>query len=327
VKSIGLVGLPYSGKSTLFTALTHSGSAGGRANQAVVTVPDPRVEELQRLEGSGKAVHAQVRFVDEPGGTSSAHSLAELREADALCVVLRAFGPDADAARDWAEVRADLILADLAVVESALEGARKRARVSKDASAEAEAQERAQEALGSETLLRDAGFDATQIDSLRGLGLFTLKPWVPVANLEEGSELPADLPEGTVPVWAELEAETAEMTDSEAREILAEFGVTEPGLLRVIRACYRALDLVTFLTANDREAHAWQAPDGATATEAAGVIHSDMQRGFIRAEVIGFDDLVSAGGRHPAKERGLVRVEGKDYVVREGDVLQIRFAV
>ena len=327
VKDIGLVGAPYSGKTTLFTALTRHGAAGGRANQAVVPASDPRLEVLARLEGSARIVPAQVRFVDVPGGTSSAQGIARLRQVDALCVVVRAFGPDADPPKELAEVRAELLLADLAVVESALEGARKRARGGRSPAEEVAALERAHEALAAETPLRDAALDEEARRHLRAVAPLTLKPEVVVANLEEGAQVPPGLPEGTIGVWAALEAETAGMPEDEARALLEGFGVTEPGLERVIRACYRALDLITFLTFNPDEARAWEVRRGAKAPEAAGVIHSDLERGFIRAEVVAFDDLVAAGGWDAAKHRGLVRIEGKDYEVREGDVIHVRFAV
>lgn len=327
MKDIGLVGVPYSGKSTLFTALTRHGAAGGRANQAVVPVPDPRLEVLARLEGSARTVPAQVRFVDVPGGTSSAQGIAQLRQVHALCIVLRAFGPDADPPRELAEVRADLLVADLAVVESALEGARKRARGGRSPVEEVATLERAHQALAAEIPLRDAGLDEEARRHLRTIAPLTLKPEVVVANLEEGTGVPPGLPEGTIGVWAALEAETAGMPEDEARALLQGFGVPEPGLERVIRACYRALDLVTFLTTGPDETRAWEVRRGAKAPEAAGVIHSDLERGFIRAEVVGFDDLVAAGGWDAAKRRGLVRVEGRDYEVREGDVIHVRFAV
>jgi ribosome-binding ATPase len=327
MKDVGLVGVPFSGKSTLFTALTRTGASGGRANQAVVPVPDPRLAVLAELEHSRKVVPAQVRFVDVPGATS-AQGLAALREADALGVVVRAFGPDADPARELAEVRTELLLADLANVESAVENARRRAR-GRGAREMAELQtlERAQGALSEEIPLREAELDAEEAKSLRGLGPLTLKPQIVVANVEEGAGLPQGLPAGSVAVSAEIEAETAAMPEEEARALLAEFGVEEPGLDRVIAAGYGALDLITFLTTGEDETRAWEVRRGATAPEAAGAIHTDLQRGFIRAEVIAYDDLVGAGGWDAAKARGLLRVEGKDYVVREGDVVHVRFAV
>jgi ribosome-binding ATPase len=325
VKDIGLVGVPISGKSTLFTALTRSGAKGGHANQAVATVPDERVEVLAGLERSRKIVHAQVRFVDVPGGTSSTQGIAELRKMDALAVVVRSFGPDARPAAELADVTAELLLADLAVVESALQKAEKRSRGKPGEGLAVLA--KAREALQGERPLRDAGLSGEETIELRSLAPLTMKPWVVVANLEEGADVPADLPERTVGVWAAIEAETAEMDPDEARALLEEFGVHEPGLERVVHASYRALDLITFLTTGEDETRAWEVRRGAKASEAAGVIHTDLERGFIRAEVITYEDLVAAGSMDVAKHQGLIRVEGKDYVVQEGDVMHVRFAV
>ena len=326
MKDIGLAGVPYSGKSTLFTALTRTGAAGGRANQAVVPVPDPRLPRLAELERSERIVPAQVRFLDPPGGTS-AQGLAALRATDALCLVLRAFGPDPNPAGELAEIRADLLLSDLAMMEGALENARRRLKGrGATAAADVAILERAQAELSAETPLSQAALEPEDRKFLRGLAPLTLKPWVVVANLEEGKGVPSDLPGETIGVYAEIEAETAAMPPAEARELLGEFGVTEPGLERVVAASYRALDLITFLTTGEDETRAWEVRRGARAPEAAGVVHSDMERGFIRAEVVSYDDLVAAGGWDVAQHQGHLRVEGKDYVVREGDVLHIRFA-
>jgi ribosome-binding ATPase YchF (GTP1/OBG family) len=324
MKDVGLVGVPFSGKSTLFRALTRTGSLGGQANVAVVTVPDPRLAVLTEMEGSRKTVAAQVRFVDVPGGVSSAQALAKLRETDALAIVLRCFGPDATAAAELATVRADLLLADLAVVESALHKAEKRAKGR--AAADVEALGRAREALDAETPLRDAKLSPEDVAELKGIAPLTMKPEVVVANLEEGASPPVGLGDAAG-VFGSIEAETAEMDPDDARSLLEEFGVEEPGLQTVIAACYRALDLITFLTTGEDETRAWEVRRGAVAPEAAAVIHTDLQRGFIRAEVIGYDDLVAAGSMEAAKAAGKIRVEGKDYVVREGDVLHVRFAV
>jgi ribosome-binding ATPase len=324
MRDVGLVGLPFSGRSTLFTALTRSGSQGGRSNVAVVPVPDPRLGVLTEMERSRKTVPAQVWFVDVPGGVSSAQGLAALREVDALATVVRVFGPDRHPAEDLAAVRSELLLADLAVMESALEKAEKRAKGK--TSPEVDALRRAKDALDAETPLREAKLEPEDAAHLRAIAPLTLKPEVVVANLEEGEEVPSDLP-AAVGVYASIEAETAEMDPEEARTLLEEFGVAEPGLERVIAACYGALDLITFLTTGDDETRAWEVRRGATAPEAAGAIHTDLQRGFIRAEVIAYDDLVAAGSMDAAKAAGKVRVEGKDYVVREGDVLHVRFAV
>ncbi len=324
MRDIGLVGVPFSGKSTLFTALTRAGSHGGQANVAVVPVPDPRLGVLTEMERSKKTVPAQVRFVDVPGGTSSAQGLAKLRESDALAVVARCFGADRAPARELADVRSELLLADLAVVESALEKGLKRAKGRPGP--DVHALQRAKEALDAERPLRDAGLDDQELSHLKGIAALTLKPEVVIANLEEGDELPAELSEA-VGVYASIEAETTEMDPEEARALLEEFGVSEPGLERVIAAGYGALDLITFLTTGDDETRAWEVRRGAKAPEAAGAIHTDLERGFIRAEVISYDELVAIGSMDAAKASGKLRVEGKDYVVQEGDILHVRFAV
>ena len=318
--------MPYSGKSTLFTALTRTGGVGGRSNQAVVEVPDPRLAVLTDLESSKKTVAAKVRFVDVPGGLT-AQGIAEFRQTDALCMVVRAFGPDAKPTSELSSLEAEMILADLANIESGLEKAKKKARGSKEAQAEVDILEVAHKTLEAEQPLRDAGLDEDQKKLLRGFGPLTLKPWIVVANVEEGVGPPPDMPEGTLGMSASLEAEVAGMDPADAAELLAGFGVDEPGLDRVIAACYRALDLITFLTTGEDETRAWEVRRGAKAPEAAGVIHSDLERGFIRAEVVAYDALVEAGGWDAAKATGSLRVEGKDYVVNEGDILNIRFAV
>lgn len=324
MKDIGLVGAPFSGKSTLFTALTHAGSHGGQASVAVVPVPDPRLQVLTDLERSRKTVAAQVRFFDVPGGMASAQSVAKLREADAVAVVVRCFGADAAPASELVGVRADMLLADLSVIASALEKAIKKARGKPGQ--EVDALEAAQKALDGEIPLRDAGLDAELLPHLRGIAPLTLKPEVVIANLEEGTSVPPELGDA-VGVYAAIEAEVAEMDPAEARALLEEFGVTQPGLESVIEACYRALDLITFLTTGEDETRAWEVRSGASAPEAAGAIHTDLQRGFIRADVIGYDDLAAAGSMEAAKAAGKVRVEGKDYLVQEGDILNVRFAV
>ncbi len=321
-----MVGVPYSGKSTLFTALTRAGSHGGQANVAVVSVPDARLQVLTDIERSAKTVAAQVRFVDVPGGVSSAQGIARLREVEALAVVVRCFGSDPTPLDELESVRAELLLADLAVIESALEKAEKKAR--RQPGPEVDALRRAKDSLDAETPLRDAAVSDEDAVHLRGIAPLTLKPEVVIANLEEGTEVPPSLTDvGAVGVYASIEAETAEMEPDEARALLEEFGVTQPGLETVIEASYRALDLITFLTTGEDETRAWEVRRGAKAPEASGVIHTDLERGFIRAEVIGYDELVAAGSMDAAKSAGKIRVEGKGYEVQEGDILHVRFAV
>lgn len=326
MKDVGIVGVPYSGKTTLFTALTNAGSAGGRSNQAVVDVPDDRLEVLTDLESSKKTVHAKVRFVDVPGGLT-AQGIAEFRQVDALCIVLGAFGPDADPPGELGSVEAELLLADIGSIESALTKGRKKARSSADSQREVDILERANKLLDAEQPLRDGEWQADELKFLRGFGALTLKPWIVVANVEEGGALPESLPGESIAVSASLEAEVSGMEESDARELLSGFGVEEPGLGRVIRSCYQGLDLITFLTTGIDETRAWEVRRGAKAPEAAGVIHTDLERGFIRAEVAHFDDIVAAGSWAETKSKGTLRVEGKDYEVKEGDCLNIRFAV
>lgn len=328
MKDVGLAGLPSSGKSTLFTALTRAGASGGRANQAVVPVPDPRLGVLAEMEHSAKVVPAQVRFLDVPGGLS-AQGLATLRTADALALVVGAFQSESDPAADLEAVRAELMLADLSVIEGAEERAGKRAKTGRDpdAAAAVAALGRAREALEANTPLRELDLSEEERVALRDFGFLSLKPWIDLANLDEGASIPEGLPNGTVGVFAAIEAEVAEMDPAEGRALLEEFGVEEPGLEAVIAASYAALDLITFLTTGEDETRAWQVRQGAKAPEAAGAIHSDLERGFIRAEVVGYEELVAAGSEKEARARGLVRTEGKEYVVQEGDVLRVLFSV
>jgi hypothetical protein len=304
----------------------------------VVPVPDERLDVLAKLHESKKIVHAQLRFVEAGGlvrrgargtGALSAELLGVLRECDALLAVVRAFGgaEPADPARELSDLELELVLADLASISAKLDRDAKAAR-----SGEAEAKrlvpilERAKDALDQGTTLRSVDWSPEDHRDLATLTPLTLKPVVVVANAgETGAE--GALPNGALEVAGALEAEVAGLSPEEAAELLSSFGLTERGLDRVIRAVYDRLDLITFLTAGDKESRAWEVRHGASAPEAAGVIHSDFQRGFIRAEVVAYDDLVAAGGWPQAKAKGLIRQEGKGYVVREGDVVEFRFAV
>jgi len=350
VKSVGIVGAPYSGKTTFFTALTAaegSSSGGTRANVAVVPVPDPRVDELTRLHRSRKSVYTQLKFVDVAGlgkgsgggGGLSGQTLGALRETDALAVVVRGYGDDADPAAELADLQLELTLADLSSIGAAAERAAKKARVGdRAAAAEAELLGRARAVLDEGRPLRSADWAPEEAAAFRNFAPLTLKPAVLVLNVDDegardgaavAAALAPDLGRGAegIAVPARLEAEVGGMPAPEAAELLAEFGVSVGALPTVIASAYRLLGLLTFLTTGEDESRAWEVRRGATAPEAAGAIHSDLQRGFIRSEVVGFDTLVSTGSWDAAKAAGRLRVEGKDYVVAEGDVVNIRFAV
>ncbi|MFA5889615.1 MAG: DUF933 domain-containing protein [Actinomycetota bacterium] len=334
MKNVGIVGLPGAGSSTIFTALTSlPGAAPGRSNQAVVPVPDPRVDRLVELHNSRKAVYTSLRFVETSGmvrkgsrgagGALSAELLGHLRAADALLLVVRGFGPDADPAADLADLGLELIYADLESVSAKVQRDAKAARDA-DAKRAVVALERARGLLEAGTPLRDADWDEAELAAFQGMSLLTMKPVVAVANVDDPT---VDVPAGMIAVAGALESEVAGMDDAEARELLEGFGLTERGLPRIIRAVFEDLRLLTFLTAGETESRAWEVPRDATAPEAAGAIHSDIQRGFIRAEVITYDALVEAGSWQAARAKGLVRQEGKHYVMREGDVVEFRFAV
>ena len=339
MKQVGIVGAPYSGKTTFFNALTHAGAAtgGAKANLAIVPVPDERVDVLSRLHNSRKSVYAQLKFVDVAG--SGAQAIGVLREADALAVVVRAHGEDADPTSELSDLLLELTLADLTSISGAVDKAARKVRIGdKAATAEVAILEKAKAVLDTGRTLRSAAWDEEELVVFRNFQPLTLKPAVVVLNTDdEGTEAAAPLArelaatvhpdaEGLA-VPARLEAEVGGMSADDAAELLAEFGVTAGALPQVVESAYRMLTLLTFLTAGEDESRAWEVRQGAKAPEAAGVIHSDLQRGYIRAEVVGYDDLVAAGSWDAAKAAGRQRVEGKDYVVAEGDVMNIRFAV
>jgi ribosome-binding ATPase len=346
MKDIGIVGPSLSGKTTLFNALTRvgapAGGAAGRASVAAVPVPDPRVDALAELERSRKRVFVQARFVDVAGlsagggGGLSAQALGALREADALAMVLAAFD-GGDVAEAAAELTLELTVADLESIGGGADKAAKKATAGVEGAAlEAATLRRARDLLDAGTPLRAASWEPEEQRVLRNFAPLTLKPALAVLNLgeaaageaaERAAATEADLGVPTVALAAALEAEAAELPPDEAAALLAEYGVRRGGLDQVVGAAWRLLDLVTFLTTGEDESRAWEVRRGATALEAAGRIHSDLQRGFIRAEVIGYDELVAAGGWDAAKAKGLLRAEGRSYVVREGDVLHVRFNV
>lgn len=354
--SLGIVGLPNVGKSTLFNALTRNNVVAANypfatiePNEGVVSLPDPRLDKLAELFGSQRVVPAPVTFVDIAGlvkgaseGAGLGHKfLAHIRECDAICQVVRVFVDDdvthvtgrVDPQSDIEVVETELILADLQTLERATGRLEKEARTNKARKPVYDAALRAQQVLDAGKTLFAAGVDAA---ALRELNLLTTKPFLYVFNADEAvltdparvGELRALVaPADAVFLDAAIESELTELDDESAAELLESIGQSERGLDALARAGFHTLKLQTFLTAGPKEARAWTIHQGDTAPKAAGVIHSDFEKGFIKAEIVSYDDLVAAGSMAAAKAAGKVRIEGKDYVMADGDVVEFRFNV
>lgn len=322
-----MVGLTYSGKSTIWGAVSraHSSAPPGaaKANVAVVAVPDERLDRLTAMLQSRKVTAGQVRLVDVPG--LNAQSLGDARAADALAVVVRAFGSDADPAGDLEKFRSELALADLSTLEKSTERVRKKLKTqAAEAKVELETYKRAEAVLSEDRWLSDESWDADAERALRLLTPLTLKPVLVVANVDETHDgTPDGLPQPAIAVRGLLEAEAGDLSSEDAAELMAEFGVTESATTRFVHSLFELLDLITFFTGNEVEARAWEIPRGTKAPQAAGSVHSDFEKGFIRWEAVGFEDFMEFGSWDAARQKGRLRVEGRDYVVQDGDVVRI----
>jgi GTP-binding protein YchF len=354
--SIGIVGLPNVGKSTLFNALTKNNVLAANypfatiePNVGVVGVPDARLAKLAALFGSEKLLPAALSFVDIAGIVKGASEgaglgnkfLANIRETDAICQVIRVFNDDdvvhvdgrIDPGSDMETINTELALADLQTIEKAIPRLEKEAKTAKDRLPVLEAVKAANEWLQSGKPLSQSSIDR---ELLHELHLLTAKPFLYVFNVDAAELGDKDLraklqalvsPAQAIFLDAKTEAELAELSDDDAMELLESIGLTEPGLATLARVGFDALGLQTYLTAGPKEARAWTIHKGDTAPKAAGVIHTDFEKGFIKAEIVSFDDLMAAGSMADAKSAGKVRMEGKDYVMHDGDVVEFRFNV
>lgn len=351
--SIGIVGLPNVGKSSLFTALTKkSGFAANypfatiEPNVGLVPVPDKRLDGLAAIDHPAKIIPATVEFVDIAGLVAGASQgeglgnkfLSNIRETDAICEVVRFFSDPnvehvskkVDPQSDVETIKTELILADIATIEKALPRLEKEGKRYKEKAINFEAAQKVLEGLNEGKRALQLNLSEEEQDAIRELCLLTMKPMLYIANVDE-DKVNAELPEidgqQPVPISAKIEADLAELDAEEAAIFMEELGLDESGLSRLIREAYKLLGLQSYFTSGETETRAWTIPVGAKAPQAAGVIHSDFERGFIKAETASYEDYVALGGEKGCRDAGKLRQEGKDYVVQDGDVMHFKFNV
>lgn len=351
--SIGIVGLPNVGKSSLFTALTKkSGFAANypfatiEPNVGLVPVPDKRLDGLAAIDHPAKIIPATVEFVDIAGLVAGASQgeglgnkfLANIRETDAICEVVRFFSDPnvehvskkVDPQSDVETIKTELILADIATIEKALPRLEKEGKRYKEKAINFEAAQKVLEGLNEGKRALQLNLSEEEQDAIRELCLLTMKPMLYIANVDEDKvnvELPEIDGQQPVPISAKIEADLAELDAEEAAIFMEELGLDESGLSRLIREAYKLLGLQSYFTSGETETRAWTIPVGAKAPQAAGVIHSDFERGFIKAETASYEDYVALGGEKGCRDAGKLRQEGKDYVVQDGDVMHFKFNV
>jgi GTP-binding protein YchF len=342
---VGLIGHRGAGKTTVFNMLTglqaQVGAYGGKeeVHLGVIKVPDARVDKLSQIFKPKKTTYAEIRFTDFPASQTeddlkgNNSLVTQMREVDAMALVLRNFEPGADPIRELNDLLTEMILADLTVVENR----RMRLKKEKARPQEEALLERCVAALESEKSLRNLEFSADEENILSGFGFLSRKPALALFNQADdkaGQPLPAAYQDELkrrelegLALAGKVEMEVAQLDEGDRAAFLKEIGIQEPARERFIRASYRLMDLISFLTAGEDEVRAWTIPQGTVARKAAGKIHSDIERGFIRAEVIAYEDFIALGSETKCKEAGKLRLEGKDYVVQDGDIIHFRFAV